>query len=202
MLLINHKDNNQPIIFIHVRKNAGKSIKTWFCQRIDSNIISVLSYARGDDGYLHATNIKGFINIMKQYDKLPITFAVKRNPYTRFVSSWDYLNICNNTQIDLDTFLENPIPKTFGTKNGHDWRHSWATQTEFLYNDEKLSVDYLLSFENLQEDWNNFRKKMNMDGGNLPFENKQEYNVTLTEKQKNKIYDFFHEDFKNFGYEK
>ena len=208
MLLINHEDNDRPIIFVHVRKNAGRSIKFWFCRRIKPNIISVLDYSKLDNGFLHATNMNGAINILrtKQYDKLPITtFAVKRNPYTRFISGWYYITRhpnSKNKEMDLDTFLERPLLKTFGKSAGHDWRHSWATQTDFLYKEGKLAVDYLLSFENLHEDFKNFRKKMNMDGGNLPFENRQKYKVTLTENQKNKIYDFFHEDFKNFGYEK
>ncbi|SVA77794.1 uncharacterized protein METZ01_LOCUS130648 [marine metagenome] len=183
------KNNSRPILFIHVRKNAGGSINAW-CR----DNLNVLSLTTADNGYLQKCEILD----SGQY----IIFAVKRNPYTRFVSGWHYLNYYNNTQIDLDTFLENPLSETAGHPVGHDWRHSYATQTEFLYNGGKLSVDYLLSFENLQEDFNNFKKEINIDGGDLPVKNKQEYNTTLTGNQRNKIYDYFIEDFKNFGYEK
>ena len=201
MYLINHKDNNQKIIFVHVRKNAGTSIKSWFCHKIRPDQLTIIDYNRGSQGYLTAP-------IPELIDPNVISFAVVRNPYTRIISSWIYLNICNKTSIDLDTFLNNPLPKEMAVMSGHDWRHSFATQTEFLYNpvDGKLGVDYLLSFENLHQDWKTFKMKINLGKyhrqDNLPFENAQNYDIKLTQKQKNKIYNLFRADFENFGYER
>ena len=91
MYLINHKDNNQKIIFVHVRKNAGTSIKSWFCHKIRPDQLTIIDYNRGSQGYLTAP-------IPELIDPNVISFAVVRNPYTRIISCMRMLSFAGRVQ--------------------------------------------------------------------------------------------------------
>lgn len=183
-------------IFIHVPKAAGSSILKMPVKRI----------------YGHKP-FRYYERRLPQGKKMPLTFAVVRNPYTRLASSFYYLknytkrpydrrwankNIANYR--DLNDFVIDALHK----KKIMGWMH-FKPQTYFLCSqDENIGVDYILRFEELDSEWPKFAKiaglpinlpKTNVTGKGIKYSE-------LTEKSKTKIYSLYKQDFKLLGYHK
>lgn len=79
------------------------------------------------------------------------------------------------------------------------------SQTEYLIDkDNKINIDFILKFENLEQDWNILLKKLNKEY--IPLKKLNNYNNNnndlnmLTEKSKEIIYKWYKTDFENFDY--
>lgn len=170
------------LAFIHVRKNAGTSIKEFFGRTgVDLKVVDSPSEAMGC-----------------------VSFAVARNPYTRCVSSWKYCRSTRNRSL-IDC-LNNPpnvddLDPTGLVKPGHDYRHFTKKQCDFMF-DGDIGPSHILTFETLEDD---LRKLCLMYG--IPFVKLDKYNVgtyqhTLTDLEYEAIYQFYKEDFDKLGYSK
>lgn len=175
--------HHHKCIFIHIPKNAGQSIENVFLDLIG------LSWEMRDPLLLrHNTNpmlgpkrlahLKSheyveYKYVSPQQYKEYITFAVIRNPWERAVSFYKYLGydkICN-----FEDFIVKHLSKDL-------WhREYWflCPQSEFIYYNGKLNVDYVLRFENLEEDFKMICKKLNLQNIPLP-------RVNVSKEQKNR----------------
>ena len=176
------------LIFVHARKNAGTSIIE----------------------YLHS--ISADFDVTYEYQDQGVnqtTFGVVRNPYDRCLSSWKY---CHSTKSrSLLDALQNPPRdgeinrEKLHHQPGHDYRHFTRTQSSYLYRPDRTKrVTALLSFENLYEDLQDLLDIFGIEtaGRPLPRLNVTEHPPveSLTDLEREAIYNFYREDFINFGY--
>lgn len=177
----------QPLLFVHVRKNAGTAIKRWFSENECPLLVADEFPHRDIDSYN--------------------SFGVCRDPYDRVISGWLY---CESTRhLPLMMALLNPPKETDvvpGLVDGHDYRHFTKPQSDFLYNtDRSKRVKHIIKYETLERD---LRKLAGQYGFNLrtplPKTNKTVWRnkspLSLTEREKDLIYQIYYEDFQLLGY--
>ena len=182
-------------IFVHIPKNAGTSIETFF--KTDTHAWDERLFNRHDT--IHDIKSKLEINdefrINNKYNDYK-KFAVVRNPYDRMVSWYFFYNIKNLTRHAKDTsfhnFIKNPLA------------FNLFEETKRLYNPQHVWVDdtvTILKYENLEKDLNKFfNKKINLPRSNktkhkhyLKYYNKESLDI---------VYNKYEKDFEKFNYKK
>ena len=187
-MFINHK---HKFIFIHIPKNAGTSIRNSFnINGYDKKVVS--------KRYPHSTcsEIKKYIgdNIWNEYYK----FSFVRNPFDRLVSFYHFHK--------SDQYKHKVGRERAYTQSFKDWvidtKDKNVIQTQSDYLDEQ--INFIGSFENLQEDFNLVCNQMDILPYKLPHYNQSQhdswdtyYDDELTDFVLNR----YQKDFINF-YEK
>lgn len=194
--MINHQ---YKVIFIHVPKTGGNSIKQAF--NMTGHFHSPVSKL-GDWGISPETQTK--------YTKL----AFVRNPWDRLVSCYEYfrsggmqnkhdLHIKNNYINGHDTF-ESFVLKSPLLNGNVEWWERMHFEPQAYYIDRP--VDYIGKFENIENDFKEFRKRINAPCVNLPHINKTpsdrkkyiEYYNTHTVDH---VYKLYEKDINTYNYE-
>ena len=199
--------SGSKIIFHGIPKNASTSVK---------NILYEHEYGypfSGNKQWIHKGNEKGG-SVYPPVDSIPqytdyIHFTVVRNPYDRFISFYSDLflkttNLRNNVP---PFYTDNGIPLhptpvenvvdivcEFDDKNADE---HFASQSSFVYVD-----NIFLKMENLETEWKEFTEKINIAYKPLPVYNKSNSEVQLTERQKEKLYHRYKNDFERFNYDR
>ena len=122
-------------------------------------------------------------------------FIVTRNPYDRFISNSSYLKIPIN---ELIHGLEN------NTLTGKDEMHC-LPQHIFCHMDDKIFVNRILRFENLQNEFDSLCDELSMERFVLPFQNKtihKSFEHYYDEQLKERVYQYYKFDFEKLGYSK
>ena len=170
-------------IFIHIPKNAGSSIETYFANesfRIQPNKHDTINEIK-----------KRFKNSYDNYSK----FTIIRNPYDKMVSWYFYLkrNVGeNHNVIEFNDWIKDP------SKFWHANDPISYLKPQCKWIDNTVEI---IRFENLNEELNNFFGE-DID---LPITNKSNHNHYSTYYNKNSIdiiYDRYKEDFKRYNYKK
>lgn len=219
------KENNTNITFIHIPKNAGTSIEyigynngykwgkyffydiylaylldkiiiyyktnyhSYFLLQI-LNLLNTLFDAKHHNPYFYKTN--------KRLLQNKVSFMVIRNPYTKMISNYKFLNHDKN---EINEFIKKNIEnlnKNIKKKN----MYYFVPQHEFLMNNTEV-----LKFENLNEDFKNFCLKYDLKKMVLPKINisNNKYKITikdLNNESINLINEFYSKDFELFNYKK
>ena len=177
--------DKEKLIFIHIPKNAGTSITSYF------------STQRINQPRKHASieEIKsGFPTEYEAYKK----FAIVRNPYDRMVSYFFYLKKNNNYYVrginfkEWSNYLINIIKENI---NNSELK---KTFTQDSWVDNTVNI---LKFENLEKEMNNFLKEQ-IKLPKINTSNHQEFLKYYDEDSLNNIYNIFKEDFEKFNYKK
>lgn len=186
MSIVNNKHKHT---FIHIPKTAGHSMQVlpWVGRTCHTSALEFQQAGMWRDDYFSWTFV--------------------RNPYDRFVSSYEWARQTWNavwqlrfgiTKNDLATF-ENYlswVERTGGHKNDN------RQQSEFICDqDGKIIVDFVGRFENLTEDWDFVCNKVLGQSSPLPHKNKTNRRSTdsyYTEEQKKRVYKLYKTDFDNF----
>ncbi len=234
MCSINHE---LKAIYIHIPKNGGLYVedilnkyygfKTLYYTRPDH-----YKFMNDNDTNINFDSISlanGFINIRKQgifrycstsdeYNKIMDMdeekwktyrkFTFVRNPYTKIVSAYKYL-----VQID-----EIPFEKLIENKdsvNNYIYTHAFISQYEHLLNkDEKIEIEFIGRFENLNEDLVEILLKLGVNKikhssyikNNLTINSSKYKNTNYTEYYSDNmvkvINHLFIKDFETFNYPK
>ncbi len=189
----------EKLIFIHIPKTAGKSIR---------------ELLRQERSYKYVKGHPTFDEILKINPKLLYTkqsFCVVRNPFDRFVSLYRH----GSNEIALK--------KLFG-KNYLKIKDQVSTFEKFIHNfnppkrwigrsiftpqkDWSNNVANIFRFENLEEiinflDKNNFKGKLpHINATNFDINNKYSYRKYYNQATKNLIRDKFEEDLNYFNYD-
>ena len=172
-MLIRDKRTGKSIIMFHTRKTGDVNVKQWFVDREKTVGDFEVNYRLFDNGEIEVTK-----ELLKEYNVSRI-FAVKRNPYSRAISCWRYMNFEFSLDWSFEDFLSHleDSAKTWpdeGTSCPLDWKgkrcsqfgckdfchfhkHCLTTQMSVIGN--KYPVN-LLSFENLQEDFDSFMESL------------------------------------------
>jgi chondroitin 4-sulfotransferase 11 len=183
--------NKEKLIFIHIPKTAGTSIKKLF---LNDNDFSLLTNLKKHEPIYNIK--KNNINDYNKYKK----FAIVRNPYDRIVSSYFFLqkmNIKNFFQtIEFNEWIKNPCKHPCKLLPGLTKYLLLAPQ--YLWIDETVNI---LKYENLNKELNTFlNKKVNLPKINNSIH--EHYLNYYNNKSLNIIYHRYKEDFKKFNYKK
>ena len=200
------------LVFIHIPKCAGTTI-----EKILGTCTSRELYGRTPTPRLGQYTTPQHLTYLQLKDKLNINwsdyhaFSVVRNPYSRFVSEYNYrkdlFEKTKRPEFNPRTFsnfiecLNKDASHRISAYDGH-----LETQSSFLKN-ETGSIEssvQIFKFEDLTSCWAMLEEKTGVkysidlwsrkSNVEIPY---QEFYTTET---KNIIYNFYKEDFDNFGY--
>jgi len=135
-----------------------------------------------------------FLKIQTELDKLKNykSFAVSRDPYSKFVSS---INYCNLTDEKLLKLYNNKLELSI-----HDQVHITRTQTDSLSHGGHFFADKIIKFENFDEIFN-FFKLLGIKVSSIPKKNvTKQKKLELDNQMIRYVNQKFLEDFKNFDY--
>ena len=151
--------------------------------------------------------ISYFLSNLENFNEY-FTFAVVRNPYSRFVSGYKWfkmyhpeiiLNINFDEYIEFVKLKKENLKKENSEKTIFD--DHFLSQTFFVCNHDNIPMVKIIKFENLHSEIEKIRNIFGITK-ELPHLNFTSEVINLTEEQKDKIYSLYEEDFINFSYEK
>ena len=182
-------------IFVHIPKNAGTSIETFF--KKDTYTFDERMFNRHDTikeiRWKLECNDK--FKKSKEYNKWK-KFAIVRNPYDRMVSWYFFYNIKNLTRHADNTsfysWVKNP------TKFNLFEETKYLLKPQYTWIDDTVTI---LKYENLNEELNNFFNKEI----ELPIINKTNHKQYLEYNNQDSldvVYEKYKKDFKKFNYKK
>lgn len=187
-------------LFIHVPKTAGMSI---YKALFDSEPF-------GHRSLQNYYSVYGKYRVNKRFK-----FCFVRNPYTRIKSAYLYVKRGGRQRpFDLDyqkrlgkvqsfeDFVLNWLPKPEIFEMEH-----FRTQTSYVIDfNNKIRMDFIGKYENLNQDFNILTSKLNIQNVELPnlnkSNNKDDESLAMNDEIKAAIYNLYRVDFDNFGYEK
>jgi len=192
-------------IFIHIPKTAGTSIEQYIKDgnRNDLQYLGVRSN-RSMHHFMAIELKKELGYIFNLYYK----FSIVRNPYDRLLSEYYWTPIPNVGYKSGKTKFEflNYVTEVVNNNKYFDniYNDHFIPQYLFLYQGKKLLVDQLFRYEDLEWIAEYLKKKLNLVN-NFPFLNKSKINIEKqfwNEKQKERIYKLYKNDFIIFNYDK
>jgi hypothetical protein len=211
--MISHK---HKCIFIHIPKAAGTSVER-FLREIDPDIPQKVLRKRG---------FSRFLNQHLDY----YVFSFVRNPYNRLVSAWKWGQLKFEKEGDLSFYnkeravsFEEYVLLTTDLDYRKDHQNLWSEydeyhtlpQFEFFpqlngghYFTDKISSDFTCDFtgrfESLNQDFKKACEDLNMFEYQLPHAyNSRTFKVnsSWTDELKDKVYNYYKNDFDLFEYE-
>jgi len=199
-------------LFIHIDKTGGTSI-------VNSLKLSKLTLCKNGNNHDNYDYKNKHFSYKQYCDYLNLknlndyfVFTVIRNPFTWVISRYNFLkrqnydeNFWKNHPHNSVKFayLYNDINTYISELDKHNSLPFPKSQTEYLINrDNKVNIDFILKFENLEQDWNILLKKLNKE--EVPLSKLNTYNNNnlkiLTQESKNIIYEWYKKDFENFNF--
>jgi hypothetical protein len=193
----------RKIIFIHIPKTAGSSIEHLLRDegKYELDFIGV----RNGRSTHHYMGIELKL-ILKELYPTYYKFSFVRNPYDRLISEyfWCRLNNVghkfNKTFDEFLDYVEDVIKnKNFfkPIENDH-----FIPQYSFLFFNNKLIVNNIFKYEDIETVAPLIKKRLKIKT-ELQHLNKSKKNeITLTQEQKDRIYNLYKIDFQTFNYDK
>ena len=193
------------LIFICVAKNASASIFESLQNQTDRE-------------FAHKTIFEVFAENDPELASTYYAFATSRNPYDRFYSAYMWLNINNRDRNenpidpdDIQSDFERYVDQVYKNRDSYFNDPHHLPQYRYVSFREKLLIDEVLTFENLEADWNSFAEKYNLTSQfklkhklqpcNISMSRKKDWHDAYTTEMKKKIYDVYWKDFELFSYE-
>ena len=182
--------------FIHVPKNAGTS----FINFLEKNSINFDLGTLKGTGNRVGTHRYAEYFLSRKHNQ--IFLAVKRNPYTRLISYYNYFqsekfNITDTWTVSFEYFIMNKI-----VNPNANIPSPWILQSQWLLDSlGNIAIDQLFAFENLEKEMQNyFNTPVPLEKLNI---SRNATNaVYYTNNLKKIVYEHFKNDFKLLGYEK
>ena len=191
-----------PVLYVHIPKTAGSSI----IKSIPN--LKVLGhrpifYESSDKIHLHRMNVLHRVPRLNEY----ISFAVKRNPYTRFLSAYFYLyyKVCRSER-DIDWHACRAV-RSYATINDfvkdlpyHMERIiHFVPQHVFITHNGKIIIDHMLPFEDFPHNLN----QVFHDIPPIMHVNKStRHDIQLTDESIQMLQDCYRDDFEILGYDR
>lgn len=225
MCSVNHE---KKAIFIHIPKTAGIYVRstldkyygfeTFLCKREDHTEYCSTNLNLNKNKQLSFCNNKGIIQYYKTSKELSnildlnddkwkeyYKFCFVRNPYSRIVSGWNYIQETEKLNIDFDVYL---TYKDIVTEN--EYSHVFLQQSSHIYDENNnYFINYIGKFEDLE---NEFRKILINIGfteeeiiHDTKNKNKREhgsYKKYYTQDILNTVNNIYNNDFEKLGYQK
>lgn len=198
-------------VFIHIPKCAGTTIEKILGTCTKKEYFSAKKVTNSErKSPQHFTYLELKNELIVDWEKF-FVFSVVRNPYSRFVSEYNYRKyLFSTTQkqkynpVDFNTFansLNIDPPQRIQIFDGH-----LETQTSFLKNEMGIIEPSIqvFKFENLVPCWTILEEKTGVVYKNYLWSRKSTdetpYQEFYTPEIKSIVYNFYKEDFDNFGY--
>jgi hypothetical protein len=205
-MVINHKYN---FLFIHIHKTAGSSVADALLKLEDSEFFAH-----------HHTHLS-WIDYQKYKDYYKFCFV--RNPWDRLVSWYfgilklkanndfqKYIKLCcsNFSEfLNCDKIIKEKVNSKYevSSKGKTIYFKSIAyNQLDYISHNDKVLVDFVGRFENLNDDWEFILKKLSIKNLKLSFKNKgfhQNYKNYYEKKDIDKVASLYKRDIDYFNYE-
>lgn len=194
------------IIFVHIYKNAGMSIRHKLAE-LDEDVYTVVK------GHADVKEIKDYLDGLGELDKFNNyhKFAVVRNPYNWLISVYNYIKSVSNHPLniiaethDVNQFIIWYTNNTYLINERLYLNGKIQLQTDYLSIGGKIAVDTMLKFENLDYDFKTLMGYINVpDNVKLDYHNSNNYDKQieqLTHETINFINYHYYSDFENFEY--
>ena len=187
-------------IFSHIPKTGGSSIEVYF---IKMGLFKDKAEKFGGHGSIYQKHNclwqvqRGLAGENIDFDEY-FKFSAVRNPWDRVVSSyfWHY-----NRKIITESFDDH-------VKKGKDAHNAGPNNVyySFLFSKDaqRPLFDFIIRFENLQEDFKTVCKRLSLPGGDLPHKHKTEhkhYTEYYNNETEQLIKERYRRDIEYFGYE-
>lgn len=208
------KSVQHPIVFIHIPKTAGTSIRRWFKE----------TYGKIDD-LIHAPVSHP---TMTQLVKSMPSFTIVRNPYDRAYSFYKYrkqileLHVANRPSYvpeleiwnkGFDAWIENYLEKPWTIFDGNLKIYypggegdlaPWANMVDYITLDNKIVVDNIVRIEHLEKDFQ-IIKDITHSRHNIPHKNKSKsqmghYSTVYTPFSRKIVERLYEKDLNTFNY--
>jgi hypothetical protein len=190
-------DHINKIIFIHLEKTGGTSIESiftnipWWGRK--NNFLKENNYDSGEEKHINLEYAKIiYKNEFKTYKKI----CIVRHPYSLFISKlnwYSYTGKINKKQIN-EMLLDNKTR----------WKINYLH--EFL--GEKDNYDFIIRFENYEEDYYKMLEKFNLDKNKFKlihihkeYDNDNYKSIYLTKIAKKKIKEYSKKYCEIFNYQ-
>lgn len=193
-------------VFIHLPKNAGTSITNWLVENVNGEVVK-----RKHDSF----------DLCKQrYPNRIINFsyAVVRNPWDRLVSAYFYnRKFYERKYSNIDDLILKKSNSKVLTKLNYIKESKNIVEKDFNYFVKQLKylpvehlqtemckgVKYILTYENLQKDFEVLQNYYNIDTP-LPINNKsnhKQYQQYYNNDTIDIVYNYYRDDIKKWNYE-
>ena len=193
----------RKIIFIHIPKTAGSSIEHLLRDegKYELDFIGVRN-GRSTHHYM-GIELK---MILKELYPTYYKFSFVRNPYDRLISEYFWCRInnvghkFNKTFDEFLDYVENVIKnKKFfkPIENDH-----FIPQYSFLFFNNKLLVNNIFKYEDIETVVPLIKKRLKIKTSLQHLNKSVKNEITLTQEQKDRIYNLYQIDFQTFNYEK
>lgn len=188
--------NNKKILFIHVPKTGGSTIRFILKKKYPSaKIIS--------DQWKHSS-INDYIKEGYNIDDY-FKFAFVRNPWDRLLSNYFFRIQLLQSEVTASVRFRDWVINS-KTRKGHsflDTGEMYKTQLSYMTLNKTQKVDFIGRYENLQQDWNFICDQLQIKKQKLPHKNKSSHSSYMnyySEDTVNIVGEYFKEDVENFGY--
>ena len=195
--------HTRKIIFIHIPKTAGSSIEHLLRDegKYELDFIGV----RNGRSTHHYMGIELKMILKELYPKY-YKFSFVRNPYDRLISEYFWCRInnvghkFNKTFDEFLDYVEDVIKnKKFfkPIENDH-----FIPQYSFLFFNKKLIVNNIFKYEDIETVVPLIKKRLKIKTSLQHLNKSVKNEITLTQEQKDRIYNLYQIDFETFNYEK
>ena len=189
-------------IFIHIPKTAGTSIE----QFLKDNGKNSIDYHGVRDGRsMHHYTAIDFKRELPWHFNDYYKFSIVRNPYDRLLSEYYWTPIphvgykSGKTKAEFLNYVSHIVKNNLFFQNIYN--DHFIPQFMFVY-DKKLLVDHIFKFENMNLIVDFLKKKLEIEN-DLPILNKSKIKKEYwNNKQKERIYRIYKNDFILFNYSK
>lgn len=208
-------NNNHKIIFVHITRTGGTSIERILNMKGKDNSLKLNTLYGIYKGialqHLNISEIKKLKNVDDYF-----SFCVVRNPFDRIISEFKFLK--SNTpnkftkyfKKSFDKFVneiviaynEGKVNKFGFNKYEYNEEDHFKTQLSYIKNNNKIDVNKILRFENLNRDWKEISNRFNLST-NLPKVNKsyhKNYRRYYNKQNRKIIEKYYKEDLDYFNY--
>jgi hypothetical protein len=193
----------RKIIFIHIPKTAGSSIEHLLSdgEKYKLDFIGV----RNGRSTHHYMGIELNI-ILKDLYKEYYKFSFVRNPYDRLISEYFWCrlnNVGHQFNKTFDEFLDY-VENVFKNKNFFKpiENDHFIPQYSFLFFNNKLLVNNIFKYEDIQTAIPLIKKRLKIKTEFQHLNKSNKIEITLTDEQKERIYNLYKIDFQTFNYKK
>ena len=199
------QNTKSKIFFVHIPKTAGCSFREPLLHNQVGAPVAIFGHNIRRKKYKYFKD-------SKKPKKFSFTFV--RNPWDRLVSAFKWLNSggCNRyDRMDADKYLKGfrndftGFVRHFNTNDTILEQLHFKQQYKWICDDDdKILVDYIGKFENLQEDFNIICDKIGIPKQQLPHNNKtkhKHYTEYYDDASREIVAKIYTKDIEYFGYE-
>jgi hypothetical protein len=188
--MVSHK---HKVIFVHIPKAAGSSVEDLFLRDLNLNFQNAHSLLIGNSfnknlgprqfAHLTAKEYTDLSFISKKLFDEYFKFSIVRNPYDRLYSTYKYLRF--DQLISFDSFVTTKLNGVFKNKRES---YFYKPQYEYLYNEDKLLVDFVGKLDSFDDDMCHVKIRLNLESLPIVHKNKSSNRKTnISTKVKNII---------------